>query len=54
MAKKQIIVQHLECDGCGRKNYTYRRNRIHRQDKLELKKFCRFCRQHTAHKTVKG
>ncbi|MDA3793092.1 MAG: 50S ribosomal protein L33 [Elusimicrobia bacterium] len=54
MAQNDRIVQHLECQKCKRRNYTYRRNKMHKQDKLEIKKFCRFCRSHTVHKTVKG
>jgi len=54
MAKKDRIIQRLECTGCGRKNYTKRRNKTHKQDKLKLKKHCRFCRKHMVHKTVKG
>ncbi|MFW6135128.1 MAG: 50S ribosomal protein L33 [Elusimicrobiota bacterium] len=54
MAKKDVIVQHLQCSKCKRKNYTYRRNRLHKQDKLKIKKYCRFCDSHTVHKTVKG
>ncbi|NLB35622.1 MAG: 50S ribosomal protein L33 [Elusimicrobia bacterium] len=54
MAKRDTIIQHLECTECKRRNYTLRRNRVHRQDKLELQKHCRFCGQHRLHKTVKG
>ncbi|MGM0441087.1 MAG: 50S ribosomal protein L33 [Elusimicrobiota bacterium] len=54
MAKHDRIVQHMECGECKRRNYTYRRNKKHKQDKPKLKKYCRFCRKHTVHKTVKG
>ena len=53
MAKtKTSIVVFLECSECGRRNYTLRK-RTKAQWKLELKKYCRWCRQHTAHKETR-
>ncbi len=43
----------LQCDGCKRRNYTTTKNRKTMSDKLTLKKFCPFCRKHTAHKEAK-
>ena len=42
------------CDGCKRKNYTSSKNKKKTTDKLEFKKFCRFCRKHTSHKEGKS
>ena len=39
----------LECTICKRRNYrTSKKERA--TYKLELKKYCRFCRKHTVHK----
>ncbi|MDD5566260.1 MAG: 50S ribosomal protein L33 [Candidatus Omnitrophica bacterium] len=43
----------LECTACKNKNYTATRNKKTKQEKLELKKFCRFCHTHTLHKEIK-
>ncbi len=43
----------LQCDGCKRRNYTTTKNRKTMSDKLTLRKFCPFCRKHTAHKKAK-
>jgi large subunit ribosomal protein L33 len=50
MAQELII---LECTQCKRRNYSSTKNKKKNPDKLELKKFCRFCRKHTAHKEIK-
>jgi large subunit ribosomal protein L33 len=42
----------LECTNCSNRNYTTHK-RLKATYKLEKKKFCRFCRQHTAHKEKK-
>ncbi len=43
----------LSCGECGRRNYTTTKNKKIKQERLELKKYCRWCRKHTAHKEVK-
>ncbi|MCP4682379.1 MAG: 50S ribosomal protein L33 [Desulfobacterales bacterium] len=43
----------LACTECKRKNYTTTKNKRTTPDKLEFKKYCRFCRQHTLHKETK-
>ncbi len=43
----------LACSECDRRNYTSTRNKKKQQTKLELKKFCPFCRQHVTHKETK-
>ena len=44
---------HLSCGDCKRQNYTTSKNKKNTKEKLELKKFCPFCRKHTAHKEQK-
>nr|YP_010933302.1 ribosomal protein L33 [Streptofilum capillatum]WKT08581.1 ribosomal protein L33 [Streptofilum capillatum]WKT08680.1 ribosomal protein L33 [Streptofilum sp. BC4-VF8pt]WKT08779.1 ribosomal protein L33 [Streptofilum sp. ZNP2-VF4pt] len=52
----------LECTQCannrqkrlpGISRYTTQKNRRNTPARLELKKFCRFCNQHTNHKEIK-
>ena len=43
----------LACSDCDRRNYTTTRNKKKQQTKLEIKKYCRFCRKHTTHKETK-
>src|ERR1700716_729036 len=43
----------LACSTCQRRNYTTTKNRRTHPDRLELKKFCRWCRKHTPHKETK-
>ena len=42
----------LECSACHRRNYATRRD-TRGGAKLELSKYCRFCRKHTVHKEKK-
>lgn len=52
MAKKggQRIKIGLVCSTCKNRNYVTTRNKINTPEKLELKKYCRYCRKKTAHK----
>ncbi len=43
----------LACQKCKRRNYTTTKNKSRTPDKLEMKKYCRFCRSHTPHKETK-
>ena len=43
----------LICADCKRRNYTTTKNKKTHQEKLEVAKFCRFCRKHTSHKEGK-
>ncbi|MBZ9572955.1 50S ribosomal protein L33 [Patescibacteria group bacterium] len=51
MAKKKAFIK-LQCSECKRINY-YTRKSKNVEKKLELKKFCKFCRKHTLHKEMK-
>ncbi|MFA6349979.1 MAG: 50S ribosomal protein L33 [Candidatus Omnitrophota bacterium] len=48
---REIIT--LECTECKNRPYTTTKNKKKHQDKLELKKFCKFCRKHTNCKEIK-
>ncbi|NWF91810.1 MAG: 50S ribosomal protein L33 [Syntrophaceae bacterium] len=43
----------LACTECKRRNYSTTKNKRNTPDKLELKKYCRFCRRQTVHKETK-
>ncbi|HMK51482.1 MAG TPA: 50S ribosomal protein L33 [Thermodesulfobacteriota bacterium] len=43
----------LSCTECKRRNYSTTKNKRTTPDKLEFKKYCRFCRKHTVHKETK-
>ena len=43
----------LACGECKRRNYVSTRNKKKQTERLEVKKYCRFCRRHTPHKEVK-
>jgi large subunit ribosomal protein L33 len=43
----------LACSVCKNRNYTTEKNRRNDPGRMELKKYCRFCRKHTAHKEAK-
>ncbi|MBU0568255.1 50S ribosomal protein L33 [bacterium] len=48
---REIIT--LACGECKRRNYTTTKNKKQHSEKLELKKYCRFCRTHTPHRETK-
>jgi len=43
----------LACTECKRKNYTSNKNKKTTKDRIELNKFCNWCRKHTKHKEEK-
>ncbi|MBS3757353.1 MAG: 50S ribosomal protein L33 [Desulfobacterales bacterium] len=43
----------LACTECKRKNYSTTKNKRTKPDKLEFKKYCRFCQKHTLHRETK-
>lgn len=43
----------LECSECKRRNYMTSKNKQTTRDRIELKKYCRFCMKHTPHKETK-
>ncbi|MDP1853091.1 MAG: 50S ribosomal protein L33 [Candidatus Omnitrophota bacterium] len=48
---REIIT--LECIDCKNRNYTTTKDKKKHPDRLELSKFCKFCRKHTVHKEIK-
>jgi large subunit ribosomal protein L33 len=43
----------LACTECKQRNYTTTKNKKSTPDKLEFKKYCRFCQKHTSHRETK-
>ena len=43
----------LQCGDCKRRNYTTVKNKKNDPDRLELKKYCRWYRRHTAHRETR-
>jgi large subunit ribosomal protein L33 len=43
----------LACSECKHRNYNKTRDKRKTPDKLEVKKYCRWCRKHTLHKETK-
>ena len=43
----------LACLECKQRNYNKAKNKKNTTGRLELKKYCRFCRKHTAHRETK-
>ena len=43
----------LQCNECKRRNYSTVKNKRNDPDRMELKKYCRFCRRHTPHRETR-
>ena len=53
MANDVRVKVTLVCTECKQRNYDTKKNKKNDPDRIELKKYCRFCRKHTAHKESK-
>ena len=53
MANDARVKVTLVCTECKQRNYDTKKNKKNDPDRLELKKFCKFCRKHTLHKESK-
>ena len=43
----------LACTECKQRNYNTTKDKKNHPDRMEIKKYCRFCRTHTVHKETK-
>ncbi len=50
--EKRVQVT-LECTSCKRRNYITTKNRTNNRERIEMKKYCRWERQHTVHKETR-
>jgi large subunit ribosomal protein L33 len=53
MAKAKEKLIKLACEVCGRVNYWSHKNKKAIRERLNLKKHCKWCQKHTAHKETK-
>ncbi|MCL6581597.1 MAG: 50S ribosomal protein L33 [Firmicutes bacterium] len=53
MAGETRIIITLACTECKRRNYTTTKNKRNDPDRLELKKYCRWCGKQTVHKETR-
>ena len=53
MANDVRVKVTLVCTECKQRNYDTKKNKKNDPDRIELKKYCRFCRKHTTHKESK-
>ncbi|PIR70231.1 MAG: 50S ribosomal protein L33 [Candidatus Niyogibacteria bacterium CG10_big_fil_rev_8_21_14_0_10_42_19] len=51
MPQKNLIK--LKCNACNRINYWSSKNKKLVERKIEIKKFCKWCKKHTTHKEAK-
>jgi len=49
--KRPILT--LACEVCKERNYVTDKNKTNTPDRLELTKYCRRCRKHTAHRETR-
>ncbi len=43
----------LECGDCKRRNYSITKNKKTHTNRLEVKKYCKFCNKRTSHKETR-
>ncbi|WP_088003757.1 MULTISPECIES: 50S ribosomal protein L33 [Gottfriedia] len=48
--RKKVV---LSCTTCNNRNYSTMKNSTTTVERLEMKKFCKTCNEHTTHKETK-
>lgn len=43
----------LACTDCKQRNYVSKKNKKNTTERVELKKYCKFCNAHTVHRETK-
>ncbi|MCF6094782.1 50S ribosomal protein L33 [Microaerobacter geothermalis] len=43
----------LACTECKQRNYTSEKNKRTNPDRIEMKKYCKFCNSHTVHRETR-
>ena len=43
----------LECTDCKQRNYNLMKDKKAHPERMETKKYCKFCKKHTMHKETK-
>ena len=47
------IIVTMACMDCKRRNYTTTKSKTNDPDRIELKKYCPWCRCHTLHRETR-
>ncbi len=47
------VLVTLACTECKRRNYSTKKNKRNDPDRIELKKYCPWCRTHTLHRETR-
>jgi len=53
MASDVRIAVTLACEECKRRNYDTNKSRRNSPDRIEMRKYCRWCARHTPHKETR-
>jgi large subunit ribosomal protein L33 len=54
MARGDVrIAVTLACENCKRRNYQTNKSKRNNPDRIQLRKFCRWCRAHTDHRETR-
>ncbi len=48
---RQMVT--LACAECKRRNYATNKNKRNDPNRIELKKYCKWCKKHTLHKETR-
>lgn len=43
----------MACSVCKRRNYTTAKNKKNDPDRLEMSKYCKWCKKHTPHRETR-
>jgi large subunit ribosomal protein L33 len=47
------IAATLACEECKRRNYQSEKSKRNDPNRIEMRKYCRWCRTHTGHKETR-
>ena len=54
MARGDVrIAVTLACEVCKRRNYQTNKSKRNNPDRISLRKYCRWCKQHTGHRETR-
>ncbi len=54
MARGDVrIAATLACEECKRRNYQTNKSKRNNPERLQMKKYCRWCRRHTPHRETR-
>ena len=52
-ANEKRVAVTLACEDCKRRNYITMKNKVNDRERIEMKKYCKWDRQHTLHKETR-